>query len=160
MSVTVTTRNRVEFDLARILDVIVPVAVAMIQRRSAKGLDVNGAPFKPYSPEYAEALREGGESTAVDLTVTGSYLAGISERSRTVDAARGTATAVIGPGTGTSEQRHFADGKAKRTGRRSPPHAVLARYLSIHRKHLGLTPDERKKLAALAVKAALRIARR
>lgn len=152
--VTVTKKGSVEIRLNALLDFLVAAAVGVIQRRSAKGVGLNG-PFPAYSPSYAAALREGGESTAVDLTVTGAYLAGISERSRTVDVAGMKASATIGPGTGTSEQRHFADGKAKRTGKRSPPHAVLARLLSIKYPHLGLRPEEMKQLAAQAAKIAL-----
>lgn len=156
MTVTVTRKGSIDFALDKALDLAVTTAVGMIQRRTAKGIDVDGRPFRAYSASYAEALREGGESLAVDLSVTGAYLAGIGERSRTVDRASMRATATIGPGTGTSEQRHMSEGRAKHTGRRSPPHNVLARYLSVMRPHLGLTPDERKRLAALIAKAIVR----
>lgn len=156
MTVTVQRRGSVSWSLDKALDLAVATAVSMIVRRTQKGLDVTGVPFKSYSASYAEALREGGESTAVDLTVTGAYLASIGERSRSVDHANMRATATIGPGTGTSEQRHFADGRAKHTGRRSPPHNVLARYLSVLRPHLGLTPDECKRLAAAMAKVLVR----
>ena len=62
----------------------------------------------------------------------------------------------LADGVGTSETRHFSQGKAKRTGKRSPPHNVLARLLSIKYPHLGLTADEMKKLAAQAAKIALK----
>lgn len=127
-------------------------AVGMIQRRTAKGIDMKGSAFPAYSTEYAKALREGGERTLVDLTVTGAYLADIGIR-KTDETATGI-TVTIGPGTGTSEQRNFEDGKAKHTGRRSPAHNQLAVYLSRKFKHFGLTPEERKRLAA-ALKALL-----
>ena len=175
MPITVTTRGRIELDTAAVLNLIVPLAVGLIQRRTARGLDVDGTSFAPYSSLYSMQLESVGENSNVDLTRSGAYLASISERSRSVDA-NGTARATIGPGTGTSpemplpppyvfsedktpEQRAeaFADWKAapKRAGR-SPPHNVLARYLSIKFKHLGLAPDERKRLAEMAMKVALK----
>lgn len=164
MAITIKTtvkksKSVVGFDLNAILNLLVPLAVGMIQRRTAKGLDVDGRPFQPYAPSYAEQLREMGESTKVDLTVTGAYLADISERSRYVNEATATARATIGPGTGTSAQvAPPSKGKkrAVKTGRRSPPHNVLARYISRKYPHLGLTPDERKRLAAKAVQVAMK----
>jgi hypothetical protein len=155
MSVKVTHHGRADFAVDRILDFLVAQAVGMVQRRTAKGIDANGNAFPAYSPSYAAALVEGGENTKVDLTVTGAYLASISERSREVDMERGVARATIGPGTGTSEQRVMAAGRARKTGKRSPPHNVLARFLERKFHHLGLTPDERKRLAAQAAKIAL-----
>jgi hypothetical protein len=46
-------------------------------------------------------------------------------------------TIVIAPGTGTSAQVSFVDGKAKRTGRRSPTHATLG---AIHHYGYGTAP--------------------
>lgn len=171
MSVTVKTKGKIVLDVNAALDFVASNAISMIQRRTAKGIDSNGAPFQPYSPLYALQLQAVGEKTNVDLTRSGAYLAGISERSRTVTADR--ASVVIGPGTGSSpamplpppyvfdehktpEQRAeaFAEWKSapKKAGR-SPPHPVLGAYLEKGtatmpaRKHLGLTPDERKRLA-------------
>ena len=171
--VTVTKRGRAEIaPLSAILDLVAAQAVGMVQRRSAKGVDMHGSTMQPYSPLYAMQLRSVGENANVDLTRSGAYLAGISERSRVVSADGGSV--VIGPGTGTSptmplpppyvfsesktpEQRAdaFADWKAapKKAGR-SPSHNQLARYLSVKRPHLGLTADEMKRIAA-AVRAIL-----
>lgn len=153
------SRSTTTFNLHAILDLLVALAVGFIQRRTAKGLDYNGNPFPGYSSSYAEQLRAMGESTKVDLTVTGAYLADIGERSRTVNESTGSARATIGPGTGTSAQvAPPSKGKARavKTGARSPAHNILARYLSVKFPHLGLTRDEQKKLAAMAVKVALK----
>jgi hypothetical protein len=158
--VKVTKRGpQIAIDVNAMLDFLVAAAIGMVQRRTAKGLDVNGNSFAPYSAEYSEQLRAMGESTSVDLTVTGAYLAGISERSRTVDAATGTARATIGPGTGTSASvAPPAKGRARavRTGKRSPSHAVLGRYLQMKRPHLGLSKDEAARLAKQAMRIALK----
>jgi hypothetical protein len=157
--VKVTTRGpQAQIDVAAMLDFLVAAAIGMVQRRTAKGIDLDGRPFPGYSEAYAEKLRAMGESTKVDLTVTGAYLAGISERSRVIDA-NGNARATIGPGTGTSESvAPPAKGRARavRTGKRSPSHAVLARYLSRKFPHLGLTADERARLAKQAMRIALK----
>lgn len=155
-TVTVSTKWRAELALDRVLDLAVAQAIGMIQRRTSRGVDKDGNGFAPYSAAYREALVAGGESTKVDLTVTGAYLGGFREHRRVVDAARGVAYALIGPGTGTSEQRSFGEGRARHTGQRSPPHNVLGRYLNQRRPHLGLTPDERKRLATSMVKALVR----
>lgn len=164
--VKVTKKGGVEWtSMGQVLDLVAAKAVGMVQRRTAKGIDVDGRAMKPYSSLYAMQLKSVGENVNVDLTRSGDYLAGISERSRTVTATGGTV--VIGPGTGTSrsmplpppyvfsedktpEERAeaFADWKAStKSPRRSPSHNDLARYLSVLRPHMGLTADERKKLA-------------
>lgn len=146
--VTVVKRGSAELaPMAKILDYVAARAIGMIQTRSAKGIGING-PMKPYSHDYIETLHAMGESSSVDLTVTGAYLTGISERSRTVRPDGGTV--VIGPGTGTSEKRAPpTKGKARavKTGKRSPPHNVLGAILQRTRPHVGLTADEMKKIA-------------
>lgn len=176
MSVKVTVKNRPVLDVGAMLDLAVAQSIGMIQRRSAKGIDVNGSTMAAYSPLYAMQLQSVGENAKVDLTRSGAYLAAIRELSRTVDAASGNARAVIGPGTGTSpvmplpppyvfsedktpaqRAEAFAAWKAspKKEGR-SPPHNVLAGYLSAKRPHLGLTPDEAKRLGAQMVKVGMK----
>lgn len=176
--VKVTKKGGVEFEsMDRVLDFIAAKAIGVVQRRTAKGLDVDGRPMKPYSKLYEMQLRSVGENSNVDLTRSGDYLAGISERSRTVSATGGTV--VIGPGTGTSRPmplpppyvfsedktpaeraEAFADWKsAPKSTRRSPSHNDLARYLSVLRPHMGLTADERKKLAAEVAKILIKPAR-
>lgn len=59
-------------------------AVSIIQRRTAGGIDANGAPFRPYTPAYAEKKRETGrDSGRVDLTLTGQTLRNLKVKSRT-----------------------------------------------------------------------------
>jgi hypothetical protein len=207
VTITKTTRGRIEIDVSGTLDWLSAQIVGIIQRRTGNGIGSDGGPFARYSDSYAETLGLMAESTNVDLTLTGAYVASISERSRTVTATGGTI--VIGPGTGTSEQmaprytsaqqaartaraerrrakayrlaegmgldiaddvrrdadRKFARsqvGGARKTGQRSPPHNVLGAYLHHGtprmpaRPHLGLTPDEGKRLAARMVKLLLK----
>ena len=133
-----------------------PVIVGMIQRRTAKGESWKGGRLADYSRSYKEALAEGGESAKVDLTLTGSYLADIKVLKETV--AQDKATLLIGPGTGTSPQVTPKNGHMQQTGDRSPPHNILGGYLEYGtpkmraRPHLGLTPDERRRIAALISK--------
>jgi hypothetical protein len=142
VTVSVRTKGKIVLDVNAALDFVATQAVGIIQRRTAKGIDSSGQPFAQYSHEYAAELLAAGENTNVDLTRSGAYLAGISERSRTVTAAH--ASVVIGPGTGSSPGPN---------GQRSPPHPVLGAILENGRgrlparRHLGLTPEERKRLA-------------
>jgi hypothetical protein len=54
---------------------------ARVVLRTRQGTDVNGAPFKPYSDEYARRKRaKGRNASPVDLTVTGRMLAAIQTR--------------------------------------------------------------------------------
>jgi hypothetical protein len=182
MTATITkqTRGKIELVVGPVLDYLAAIIPGYITRRSAKGISSDGTPFRPYSDLYAMQLRSVGESDAVDLTRSGDYLASISERSRTITPTGGRL--LIGPGTGTS--RHmplpppyvfsqsktpqeraeaFADWKAApKAQKRSPPHNVLGRILEkgngkiAPRPHLGLTPEERKRIAADIAKFAIR----
>jgi len=102
MGVRVVHTGKVDLDMSGMLDFAVSVAVGIVQRRTAAGTAIDGSNFAPYSPAYEQKLALMGESTNVDLTVTGAYIADIGERSRTVTPER--ASAVIGPGTGTSAE--------------------------------------------------------
>lgn len=54
------------------------MAVSVIQRRTAKGIDANGQAFRQYSKAYAEKKRESGRrSTTPDLTLTGQMVRGL-----------------------------------------------------------------------------------
>jgi hypothetical protein len=130
--------------------------VGIIQRRTAQGKSWKGGALAQYSASYKEALSEGRESWKVDLTLTGSYLADIKvlkilERARDI-------VILIGPGTGTSPHVNLGNGRAQQTGRRSPPHNILGGYLergTAHmpaRPHLGITPEERKRVSSLLAK--------
>lgn len=182
MTVTVTTRGRIDLDTKAVLDWLSVQAVGMVQRRSAKGASSDGTPFRKYSDLYAMQLLSVGENDKVDLTRSGAYLASIGERRRHIDPSGRGGYVVIGPDTGTSpsmplpppyvfsqdkspEQRAeaFADWKAapKKPGR-SPPHNVLGALIERGttrmpaRPHLGLTAEERKRLAAQVLRYAIK----
>ncbi len=175
MSITVTTRGSAVLDVNAMLDLAVTTAIGNIQRRTAKGIDLNGNAMEPYSELYALQLQSVGENAKVDLTRSGAYLASIKELSRTIDA-NGNGRATIGPGTGTSpvmplpppyvfsdakspaeRAEAFARWKASpKAGGRSPPHNVLGSYLSEKRPHLGLLPDEAKRLAQQMVRVGVK----
>lgn len=112
MGVTVKKQGKIDLDLSGMLDFAVSIAVGNVQRRIHEGVDLNGSAFAPYSPSYEKTLSLMGESTDVDLTVTGGYVASIGERSRSVSKER--ASAVIGPDTGTSaEVRPLPDARER-----------------------------------------------
>ena len=53
-------------------------AVSIILRRTAKGIDARGAPFRPYSKPYAKLKASTGRNaTPPDLTLTGTLLRGL-----------------------------------------------------------------------------------
>jgi len=53
-------------------------AVSIITRRTGKGLDVDGRPFKPYGAAYAAKRAAAGRQTSpVNLTLTGTLLRGL-----------------------------------------------------------------------------------
>lgn len=173
MPLIVTRTKRADIRTDKALDAVAAVAVGVLQRRTARGIDMRGNPFRPYSASYAAALVRGGERTNVDLTVTGAFLADIGERSRVVSAQRSTMT--IGPGTGTSEGRRARAGKKLKrksktgatrkrgrmsvSGGRSPPHNILGAYLHHGtatmpaRPWAGFTRDETRYLAGVIARA-------
>lgn len=112
MGVTVTRKGKpIALDTSKVLDWLASQAIGMIQRRTAKGIDLNGAPMKAYSLSYARQLVRMGEDLDVDLTVTGAMLADFRELSRT------ETSVTVGPGTGTSQGRSAKAGSAGRIGR-------------------------------------------
>lgn len=59
-------------------------AVSLIQRRTARGVDLDGRAFAPYSEGYARAKAlSGRRSTPPDLTLTGQMLRNLKVKSRT-----------------------------------------------------------------------------
>lgn len=142
--------------LRKAAEAIGPVVVGIIQRRTAQGKSWKGGTLAQYSNSYKDALSAGRESWKVDLTLTGSYLADIKvlkiiERARDI-------MVLIGPGTGTSPKVDLGGGRARQTGKRSPPHNILGTYLEYGtpkmpaRPHLGITPEERKRVSGLLAK--------
>lgn len=154
---TKTTGQPPRWDGAKVAKVIAALVPGMIIRRTGQGLDRDGNPFAPYSSEYRKRLAAGGESQAVDLRVTGGLMNSIKVRSSThTDTG---ATVVVAPDTGTSPAVSLADGKAKRTGRRGPPHNVLGYWLETGngrappRPFMGLTPEQERQLWAAILRA-------
>jgi hypothetical protein len=49
--------------------------ITRIRERTAKGIDVNGSPFKPYTKRYAKfRVKKGRNPSPVDLTMSGRLL--------------------------------------------------------------------------------------
>lgn len=128
------------------------LVIADTRRRAARGVDINGRKFIPYSSYYIEQLRRGGESTNVDLSVTGSLLQSLMIREK-------SATAVaVGPSpTERGPDVVFADGVVKRKGLRDMSQERLGRALHYGdpsrglppRPWLGLGPDGKKAVKRL-----------
>lgn len=151
-SAEVTITNKIEIDLSRALRMLEEAAIGEVQRNTMAGKDKNGAPLRPYSKSYREALQRGGESTDVDIHVTGGLLKSMKAiRGHAAGSSR-LASAIgeieIGWGDTRSEQRRFADGAAKKTGKLGPPHRLLAAWLTRTRP-IGLTKEARRRLADL-----------
>ena len=135
---------------AKVAKVIAALVPGMIIRRTGQGIDRNGKKFQGYSRAYRKALAAGGESQAVDLRLTGGLMNSIKVRSSTHSDTEATVT--VAPDTGTSPAVTLADGRAKRTGRRGPPHNVLAYWIETGtgtapaRPFLGLTPEQERQI--------------
>lgn len=56
------------------------LSMLLIKKRTAKGVDVEGNPFAPYSPAYALFLDEKGRSSDVNLFFRGHMLASMTAR--------------------------------------------------------------------------------
>ena len=117
-----------------------------ILRRCGDGRDIHDKPFAKYSGSYMHALVAGNESTVVDLRLTGGMLNSVKLRD-TKRSGEGLEL-IFGPDTGTSPAVSLADGRAKRTAKRGPPHNVVGYW--IHhgtptmkaRPWLGLSPRD------------------
>ena len=140
------------FNAAKAAQIIRAYVPGAILRRTDRGVSSTGAPFAPYSKSYREKLIAGSEDTKVDLRLTG----GLMNSIKGVVTTTATQVAVtFAPDTGTSPQVSLGNGKAKRTGRRSPPHNVLGWYLHHGngkmppRPFMGLTTAEETSLAKL-----------
>jgi hypothetical protein len=160
MGVTIRrTGKPYKFDAVKVEKLIKAYVPGAIIRRTDKGISSTGSIFAPYSPEYVDALRRGGESTAVDLRLTGGLINSIKVVS--IDVSANSLRFVIAPDAGTSPSVTLADGRAKRKSGRSPPHNVLGYWIENGtasmpaRPFLGLTPAQEKELAILLDKAKL-----
>ena len=173
MTVTVKRTTHLKITPEKALDAMVSTAIGLLQRRTARGIDKDGRPFRSYSSSYMAQLMRGGENGKVDLPITGGFLADIRELRREI--VPGRASAWIGSGTGTSEGRKskarvrkskklkamigpMRPGRMAVSGGRSPPHNVLGAYLHYGTVHMparpwaGFTPEDRKIIAAKAAK--------
>lgn len=78
--------------IARALPAAGVAAVSVITRRTAQGIDVNGVPFRPYTPRYArDKALTGRRAVPPDLTLTGQMLRNLKVKTPTspVDATFG-----------------------------------------------------------------------
>jgi len=128
MSVTVTKRGQHKVNADRMVDILKTEAVSRIIRRTGSGVGAYDKPFAGYSSGYLRALLEGGEDTRVDLRLTGGLLNSVRVI-RVERISRNVTRVVIAPDAGTSPAVSLAEGRAKRTSRRGPPHNLLGRWL-------------------------------
>ena len=187
-NVTVTSGDAPKLDLMAVVRRISPEITGMMKTRARKGLDVNGQPFAPYAPSTVEQYARGGESSKVDLTITGAMILGLAERVAERLVAGGRAEMLFGPGSGTSEERRLvrhrtksgklttkslgknawgievgrSQGRAAKTGERSPPHTQHAAWIHFGtermpaRPFVGLTEAEEAAIGKLIAEVALR----
>jgi hypothetical protein len=113
-------------------------AVSRILRRTARGIDADDKPFAGYSAGYTRALMAGGESVDVDLRLTGGLLNSV----KVIEVKRvGSSTVItIGPDTGTSPAVSLGQGRARRTGKRSPSHSTVGYWLHHGTPHMRARP--------------------
>jgi hypothetical protein len=146
MGLSVVHTNKVIIDVEAIARRAAALVPGLILKRCSEGRDTSDKPFRPYSGSYMHALAAGGETTVVDLRLTGGLLNSVKLReTRKVP---GGVELVFAPDTGTSPAASLAKGRAKRTGKRSPPHNVVGFW--IHhgtpkmpaRPWLGLSPRD------------------
>lgn len=136
MSIVVTrSGDPPRVPLQRIAKLVATLAPGLIRERTGEGLDVKDRPFKAYSRDYLLAKTAAGRNAGVNLTVTNGLLGSVAAFSVVVT--ENGFTIVIAPGAGTSAAVQFVDGKAKRTGKRSPTHSVLG---AIHHYGRGRMP--------------------
>ena len=136
MSIVVTrSGDPPRVPLARIAKLVATLAPGLIRERTGKGLDVRDKGFVQYSKDYEDAKVAAGRNAGVNLTVTNGLLGSVAAVSVVVT--EQGFTIVIAPGAGTSAAVQFVDGKAKRTGKRSPTHSVLG---AIHHYGRGRMP--------------------
>ena len=154
MSVTVKTSGpRQKIDLKAMAKVFEASVPGLILRRVAEGRDILDRPFAPYSGAYNVALGEAGEDLRVDLRLTSGLLNSVKLR-QTVTTATGVRL-IFGPDGGTSPTVSLQDGRAKRTGKRGPPHNVVGYWLHYGTPHmrarpwLALSPRDRRVIQGL-----------
>jgi hypothetical protein len=146
----------VKFDGAKAGKLIAAFVPGAILRRTDQGISSTGAALAPYTSSYRKTLAKMGEDQKVDLRLTGGLMNSIKARDIQVtpDGVRVT----IAPDAGTSPAVYAADGKAKRSGNRGPPHNVLGYWIhhgigTVARPFMGLTPEQERELYLILGKA-------
>lgn len=138
--VTVRRSGKITLDMGA-LRRLIPLIVGWVVRRTAGGRDLHERPFRGYSPRYRERLARMGETSLVDLRVTGGLLNSVRHL-RTEANGKDRVTMFFGPGTGTSPQVAppplRGKRRARRTGRRGPPHNLVGAWL--HYGHGKMPP--------------------
>lgn len=153
MPVTTTTSGKPpRFDGAKAARLIAALVPGMILDRTDRGIGSDGRPLAPYSPAYRQALADAGEDGKVDLRLTGGLLNSVKARKTEVASDGTRVTVTIAPDTGTSPAVTLLEGRAARTGKRGPSHAVLGYWIHYGRGRaparpfMGLARDQARKL--------------
>jgi hypothetical protein len=73
-----TSQEDIDFLNAEAFTKIGSKAIALIKEQVQAGTDIEGKPFKPYSPDYAK--KKGVAPSNVDLKVTGQMLSSIAQK--------------------------------------------------------------------------------
>ncbi len=137
-----------KFDLQRVEAYLKARIPGIVIRRTEKGIDVKGRPFKPYNAEYAKRRLLAGRGSQPRLWLTGGMVGSFAFRASRAGADGLTVT--FSPGASTSPSLSLTSKGAQQTGRRSPPHNLLAFYHQSgagnlpRRRWVGLTKDEIK----------------
>lgn len=107
IDVGVVTKGGLKVSLDKAAKAIGAFVTGHVKERVRKGKDIHDQKFRPYSKSYQRALRAGGESTEVDLSVTGGFLRSVHVRDWWVGHNGTRLTVIIGPDSGTSPQVKF-----------------------------------------------------
>jgi phage gpG-like protein len=100
--------------------------VRRIRTRTEGGRDVNGSPFRDYSPGYAEAKLAALGHSRVDLTVSGRMLNDMQVTSTTNTTATISFVSQGGSGSGTFIQRSRGMGAADKAAFNNPTREFFA----------------------------------
>jgi hypothetical protein len=153
---TKRTGTPVKFNGEKAGKLIAAYVPGAILRRTDQGISSTGAAFAPYRPSYRATLAAMGEDQKVDLRLTGGLMGSI--KARDIQVTPDCVRVTIAPDAGTSPAVYAADGKAKRSGDRGPPHNVLGYWIHhgigmVARPFMGLTPEQERELYLILGKA-------
>jgi hypothetical protein len=154
MKITASTTGRAgNFAKIKLVDAALmtevgDLALSMIRRRTAAGLDVDERPFQPLSPGYAAQKLEALGSGRADLTVSGRMLnemGRIAVTEKTVSIGfQGGGTGAHAPTGGTFIQRSRAVSGADKALFHNKTGAGKSQ---VKRKFFGLTATEKQTIA-------------